>query len=72
MHAVNALGIAMTSFTAQNLGANDYERIKKGTLQSLVMMVILSALCSAIAFLCTINEAYLRLFLSADKINAIR
>lgn len=67
---VNALGIAMTSFTAQNLGASDYKRIKKGTLQSLVMMVILSALCSAIAFLCTINEAYLRLFLSADKINA--
>ncbi len=34
------------------------------------MMVIISALCSLIAFLCTINDAYLRLFLSADKITA--
>lgn len=65
---VNALGIAMTSFAAQNLGANDYDRIKKGTLQSIIIMVIISVICILIAFLCTINNAYLRLFLSYDKI----
>lgn len=64
----NALGIAMTSFTAQNFGAKNYDRIKKGCLQSLVIMLILCVLSSGAAFLCTINEGYMRLFLSGDKI----
>ena len=29
---LNALGVSMTSFTAQNLGAGDYKRIRQGTL----------------------------------------
>ena len=32
---MNALGGAMTSFTAQNLGAGQYDRIRRGTLQAL-------------------------------------
>ena len=40
---MNALGTAMTSFTAQNLGAGNHDRIRKGALQSLVMRIFLSA-----------------------------
>ena len=67
---LNALGVAMTSFTAQNLGARDYERVKKGTLQALLMMVIIAFISSCISFLSTINGAYLYVFLSPDKVTS--
>ena len=38
MTPLNGLGTAMTSFTAQNLGAGDHARIKKGTVQALFIV----------------------------------
>ena len=58
----------MTSFTAQNLGAGDLERIKKGTLQSIAMMVGLAVVSVVIGLLLTVDGMYLRIFLSADKV----
>ena len=55
MTPLNGLGSAMTSFTAQNLGAGDTKRIKKGTIQSIIIML---------------NGTYLHIFLSADKVTA--
>ena len=67
---MNALGTAMTSFTAQNLGAGRYDRIKKGTLQAMVVMGIMVAAAVGIGLLLTINDLYLHVFLSADKVTA--
>ena len=68
MTPVNGLGAAMTSFTAQNLGAGNHDRIRKGALQSLVMVSLLAAMAVGIGLLLTLGNAYLRIFLSADKI----
>ena len=65
---INGLGTAMTSFTAQNLGAGRHDRIRSGALQSLLMMAIIAAASVAAGLLLTINGAYLHVFLSADKI----
>ena len=68
MTPVNGLGTAMTSFTAQNLGAGDSRRIRQGTLQSLLMAGIMALAAIGLGLLCTLGGAYLRVFLSADKI----
>ena len=60
----------MTSFTAQNLGAGDTDRVRKGTLQALIIMVVIAAIVVMAGLLSSIGGAYLRLFLSADKITA--
>ena len=70
MTPFNGLGSAMTSFTAQNLGAGDHERIKRGTLQALVIAAIITVVMVCLGLLLTINGAYLHIFLSADKISA--
>ena len=70
MTPLNGLGSAMTRFTAQNLGAGDTKRIKKGTLQSLIIMLIMAACSILIGLLLTINGTYLHIFLSADKVTA--
>ena len=67
---LNGLGAAMTSFTAQNLGAGKPERIKSGTLQALGMMVCLAAAAVAIGLLLSRGGFYLHVFLSEDKITA--
>ena len=66
----NALGTAMISFSAQNLGAGNFERIKKGTLQCFYMMLILSAFSLVVEFLLSINGAYQRIFLASDKVTS--
>lgn len=68
MTPLNGLGAAMTSFTAQNLGAGDTARIRKGTLQSLVIMLVMAGASVAVGLLLTLDGTYLKLFLSADKI----
>ena len=68
MTPLNGLGAAMTSFTAQNLGAGDSRRIRQGTLQSLLMAGIMALAAIGLGLLCTLGGAYLRVFLSADKI----
>ena len=68
MTPLNAFGTAMTSFTAQNLGASKFDRIRRGSLQAALIMAILCALSMAIGLLMTIDNAYFHIFLSADKI----
>ena len=68
MTPLNGLGSAMTSFTAQNMGADKPERIKKGTLQAIGIMAVIAGISVAGGLLLSINGAYLRIFLSADKI----
>ena len=65
---LNALGVSMTSFAAQNLGAGDYKRIRQGTLQALIMLLIVGVLSATIGLLLSIDGLYLRVFLSADKV----
>ena len=68
MTPLNAFGTAMTSFTAQNLGASKFDRIRRGSLQAALIMAILCVLSMAIGLLMTIDNAYFHIFLSADKI----
>ncbi|MBD5636813.1 MAG: hypothetical protein HDP28_03190 [Clostridia bacterium] len=70
MTPFNALGTAMISFTAQNHGAGDHTRIRKGTLQCFYMMLILAAFAAVAEFLLSINGAYQHIFLAGDKITA--
>ena len=70
MTLLNGLGTAMTSFVAQNLGAGNFERIRRGARQALVMFAIATAISAALGFLSTIGNFYLHLFLSADKVTA--
>ena len=70
MTPMNALGTAMTSFTAQNLGAGYTHRIRKGILQGLVMAAIIGVCSVGLGLLLTIDGAYLHIFLSADKVTA--
>ena len=67
---MNALGSAMTSFTAQNLGAGHYDRIKKGSLQALVMGFLLAALAAGIGLRLSRGGLFYDVFLSADKVTA--
>lgn len=70
MTPVNGLGAAMTSFTAQNLGAGYTHRIRKGILQGLIMAAIIGVCSVGLGLLLTIDGAYLHIFLSADKVTA--
>lgn len=70
MMPFNALGTAMISFTAQNHGANDYKRIRRGTLECFYMMLVLAVLSVAIEFLLSINGAYQYIYLAKDKVTA--
>ena len=70
MTPMNALGTAMTSFTAQNLGAGRYDRIKKGTLQSMIVMGGIVLCGVGLGMLLTVNDLYFHVFLSADKVTA--
>ena len=65
---MNALGGAMTSFTAQNLGAGQYDRIRRGTLQALGMVSILAILAAGTGLLLTRGDFCYHVFLSADKV----
>ena len=67
---MNALGTSMTSFTAQNLGAGHYDRIKRGSLQALLMGCILAALAAGVGLLLSRNDLFYHVFLSADKVTA--
>ena len=68
MTLLNGLGSAMTSFVAQNLGAGNFERIRKGARQALVMFAIAAATSAALGFLAAVRNFSLRRSLSADKV----
>ena len=68
MTPLNAFGSALTSFTAQNLGAGKHERIRSGAIQSTIIMTSLALLSAGIGMLLSIGDTYFHIFLSADKI----
>ena len=68
MTPLNALGGAMTSFCAQNIGASKYERIRKGSLQALCIMLVMLLTFTGLGMLLSIRGGYLYFFLSADKV----
>lgn len=69
MAPLSALGTAMVSFNAQNLGAKYIDRVRKGTNQALIISLVLYVICAGLGLLVTIDGAYQRIFLSADKIS---
>lgn len=68
MTPLNGLGAAMTSYTAQNKGAGRPDRIKKGTVQALMMVSALAGLSILLGLWLSVGGSYLKIFLSADKI----
>ena len=70
MTPLNGLGAAMTSYTAQNKGAGRPDRIKKGTVQALIMVSALAGLSILLGLWLSVGGSYLKIFLSADKITA--
>lgn len=70
MSFYNGLGAAILGYNAQNYGKGDYENVKKGTLQSLVIMLIIYAICLIAGLIASINGAYQYVFMSKDKISA--
>ena len=69
MSPYNGLGAAILGFNAQNYGRRDFRRIRRGTLQTLVIMLIATAVCMTVGFLLSIGGAYQYIFMSADKIS---
>jgi Na+-driven multidrug efflux pump len=70
MTPLNALGTGMLSFTGQNFGAKDDERIKKGLKSSIFLGLILWGLIIIIGLSLSINGAYQYVFFSSDKITS--
>ena len=70
MTPLNGLGAAMTSYTAQNKGAGRPDRIKKGTVQALMMVSALAGLSILLGLWLSVGGSYLKIFLSVDKITA--
>ena len=68
MTPLNAFGTALTSFTAQNLGAGKHDRIRSGAIQSAIIMTALALLSAGIGLLLSIGDTYFHIFLSADKV----
>lgn len=66
----NGLGSAILGYNAQNYGSGNYRRIKKGTLQTLAIMLVIFAFCFAAGMLLSIGGAYQYIFMSEDKISA--
>ena len=69
MCPLSALGTAIVSFNAQNLGAGRQDRIRRGTLKSLMIGIIMCLFLGGAGMLMTIKGAYQYVFMSADKIS---
>ena len=70
MTAYNGLGSGLLGYNAQNFGRGDRARIRRGTLQTFGMMLILTAAVLLGGGLLMLGGAYQHIFLSADKITA--
>ena len=68
--AQNGFGAAILGFNAQNYGKGNYETIKKGTLQALIITLVIYVLCLGAGFALSIGGAYQYIFMSAEKITA--
>lgn len=70
MALYNGLASAILGFNAQNFGRSNYHRIRQGTGQSLLIMLIMYVFCLLSGLLLSVNGAYQHIFLSEDKISA--
>lgn len=70
MSPLMGLGVAVTSFIAQNSGAGADERVRKGAGRAMLLMLALFVITAGIGMLLTINGAYLYIFLSPEKITS--
>ena len=68
MSLFNGLASAILGFNAQNYGKSDYRRIRKGTGQALVIMLVMYAFCLAAGLLLSIDGTYQHIFMSEDKV----
>lgn len=57
---INAFGIAMTTFAGQNYGSKDYDRIKKGTKQCMIIATATTFVLSFVFYFC--GEAFMMFF----------
>lgn len=64
----NALGTAMISFCGQNDGAGNFDRIRKGIKQGMLIMLVIYAIDLVCGFLFSIGGAYQHMYLANDKI----
>lgn len=69
MAAYNGLASAILGYNAQNCGRGDYARVRRGTCQTLLMMLLVYAFCLSAGLLLSINGAYQYIFMSADKVS---
>lgn len=70
IQVVVALGTALSVFTGQNIGSQDYTRIREALRSTLKLMLIS---CSLLAILCLVcKSAILKLILGAQAIEAIQ
>lgn len=70
MALYNGLASAILGFNAQNFGKSDYRRIRQGTGQSLLIMLVMYVFCLLSGLLLSVNGTYQHIFLSEDKISA--
>ena len=68
MCPLNALSTAVVSFHAQNLGAGRQDRIRRGTVKSILIGLVMYLILGGLGLLLTVNGAYQYIFMSADKI----
>lgn len=66
---VQDFGNAFSTFVAQNYGAGNRERIKKG-IRSAGTMTILFCICIS-AFVCKFSESLMKIFIEADQLEII-
>lgn len=62
--AATSFGFAITTYTAQNLGAGDFKRIKKGMRCAVIMALLTSVVVSVIMLI--FGKPILRLFISSE------
>lgn len=62
--AATSFGFAITTYTAQNLGAGDFKRIKKGMRSAVIMALLTSVVVSVIMLI--FGKPILRLFISSE------
>ncbi len=65
----NALGTALLTYCSQNLGSNNFLRVKKGVKCAIIIAFVEYIIFAGIGLLMTINGFYLHIFYSSDKIN---
>ena len=69
MSAYSGLGSAILGYNAQNYGRGDHDRVRRGFLQTLLIMLVIFAICLTVGLLLSIGGAYQYIFMSADKVS---